>query len=138
MPTILDCLTNSGTRFTTTTRRGFEESVITNSPNVDNHNESMFSTQLLDSITPVPFITVPQTLPGAPLSTPTPTSMRIATPIASRTTINVPNVISAPITNNYPSPMTNASQHSGANNSTNTMESTVQQSVAATEAAPQV
>ncbi|PVF96629.1 hypothetical protein CPB86DRAFT_816256 [Serendipita vermifera] len=65
----------AATRFTTTTYRDFDEPVTSNSPNVDNHNGNMPSTQLLDSPTPVPFIAVLHTIPGVPTPTPTPTSM---------------------------------------------------------------
>ncbi|PVF91900.1 hypothetical protein CPB86DRAFT_820103 [Serendipita vermifera] len=69
----------AATRFTTTTGRGLDEPVTANSPNMDDHEENMLSTRLIDSPRPVTFVAVP---------TPTPPSMRIATPIASRTTIN--------------------------------------------------
>ncbi|PVF91210.1 hypothetical protein CPB86DRAFT_878636 [Serendipita vermifera] len=65
-------------RFTTTTRRGFDESVTANSPNVDGHKENMLSTQLLDSPSPSLFIAVPQTRPDVPTPTPTSTSRQIA------------------------------------------------------------
>ncbi|PVF91407.1 hypothetical protein CPB86DRAFT_820515 [Serendipita vermifera] len=93
--------------------------------------------QLLESPTPVPFNAVPQTLPRVPTPTPTSTSMRIATPMASRTTINIPNVIAPPIANNF-SPMTNTLQPSGANNPASTTGNTVHLSVPATETTPQV
>lgn len=102
----------AATRFTTTTGRGLDEPVTANSPNMDDHEENMLSTRLIDSPRPVTFVAVP---------TPTPPSMRIATPIASRTTINVPNIIASLITNNYPSFMTNTPQPSGANNPANIM-----------------
>ncbi|PVF91896.1 hypothetical protein CPB86DRAFT_261313 [Serendipita vermifera] len=117
---------------------GFDDPVSANSPNVDNRNDNMLSTQLIDSSRPFPFIAVPQTLPGVSTPTPTPTSVRIATAIASRTTINVPNVIAALATNNRPSFMTNMAQPSGADGPANSMGKVVRPSVPATEATPQV